>query len=227
MAPSTRRKPTRDEIRNGWTEEKLAAYLAERDSQKTAFANPSSKIKPAIVENIKTNPKTAWLYEATIDVQKKIVWTDPKTGIKCIAYLDAISEIERGEKKVSIIWDLKTTIDASKQEYPRHAANMDYPLQAGTYVTGFVMDQRIKKREEILYPEFYQIVAETKDALAVNTFRATNDFVNFGKDQFRKAMDIVKYCKENDLFWMGYEFMDMLGCDELDIPGWMKQQHGL
>lgn len=55
MAPSTRRKPTRDEIRNGWTEEKLAAYLAERDSQKAAFANQSSKIKRVIVENVKTS----------------------------------------------------------------------------------------------------------------------------------------------------------------------------
>jgi hypothetical protein len=54
MTLSTKRKLTRDEIRNGWTEQKLAAYLAEREAQQAVFAD-QPKPKRVIVENVKTS----------------------------------------------------------------------------------------------------------------------------------------------------------------------------
>ncbi len=196
--------------REQWKENNVGKSFIEEDDVERA---------KAIVEAVKTNKKTSWLWESTTSTQEKVYWTDQKTGLRCVMVLDA--RATKDDKPV--IWDFKTSIDASKEEYPRQAVKFDYPLQAGTYIIGDTMDKRVKGIE-VVYPDFYQIVAEKTEPFAVNTFRASNDFIELGKNQFRTAMDRVKFCIDNDCFWMGYEFLDMIGYDEMDLPGWMKQK---
>jgi len=182
----------------------------------TEIANKQSVIKEEdvekakkVVEVVKTNPKTQWLYEATNSVQKKLTWTDKKTGIPLIGYLDADAE----KNKKAIIWDLKITTDASEEGWMKQAFNMDYHIQAGTYWRGYA--QNTGK-----FPDFYHIVCEDKEPFAVNTFLASNRFLALGKQQYRNALDRIKHCVDKDCFDMGYEFLNEIGYSQLDLPSW-------
>ena len=167
----------------------------------------------AICEAIKTNPKTKWLYESTTQTQVKITYVDKKTGLRVIMYLDAVSEHE-GK---AIVWDLKTTTNASEDRYPRQAADLYYHLQSAMYCLGYF-------RKKFVFPDFYQVVAETKPPYAVNTYKASQDFLEAGKQLYRNNIDKVKYCIDNDCFDKGYDFLDELGWDELDLPGYLKKK---
>lgn len=181
---------------------------------KTLVTAEQMEAAEAIVHNIKTNPKTKWLLDATHTTQRRLEWKDKKTGLKVIAYLDG--EADRG--RTPIIWDLKLTADASENKYPRQAADMLYHLQAGTYTTGYI-------RKTGKFADFYQIVAESKPPYAVNCYKCESDFVDIGKHLYRNGLDRVRYCIDNDSFDAGYDFLDTLGYSDLDLPGYIKKQH--
>lgn len=166
-----------------------------------------------MAEAIKTNPKTKWLYEKTTNVQLEIRYTDKKTGLKYILRLDAEAEHE-GKK---IVWDLKSTTDASKEKYEKDAATFNYPLQGRMYCDGYI-------RKNGHFPDFYQIVCEKGEPYAVNTFRADNTFLEVGKKQFEKATQRVLYCMEHDCFNQGYDFLNDVGYDVLSVPPWEKNK---
>jgi len=194
--------------------EEYAALMEEMAKNKTtAVKQEDVERAKLIVETIKTNPKTKWLYEATTSVQKKLVWIDKKTGLEVIGYLDG--EAEKETKP--IIWDLKGTTDASQDAWERQAFNMGYHLQAGTYWTGYA-------RKTGKFADFYHVVVEFNEPFAVNCFLADSDFMELGKKHFRQSLDRVKYCIDNDCFDMGYEFLDDKGYSVLSLPGWAKKQ---
>jgi len=59
--------------------EEYADLMEEMANNRTTAVNPEDVERAKlIVEAVKTNPKTKWLYEATTSVQKKLVWTDKK-----------------------------------------------------------------------------------------------------------------------------------------------------
>jgi hypothetical protein len=167
----------------------------------------------AMGDMVKTNPKSAWLYEATTEVQKRLTWRDPKTGLPLIGYLDAVAE----KDGKPVLWDLKTTTDASGDKYARDADNFAYWLQAYAYIYAYA-------RKTGIFCDFYQIVVESSAPYAVNTFRCSSDFIELGKQQYRKALDRVKFCIDNDCFNAGYDFMDFTGYDELDLPYYTKKR---
>lgn len=191
------------------------ALLMEEMAEEKQTAVTAEDIERAkkIVESIKTNPKTRWLYEATISVQRKLLWTDSKTKIPLIGYLDA--EAEKESK--AIIWDLKVTTDASEEAWIKQAFNFDLHVQAGTYWRGYA--QNTGK-----FADFYHVVAEDKEPFAVNCFLADSKFMELGKQQYRKALDKIKSCIDNDTFDEGYEFLNETGYSGLTLPGWALKQ---
>ena len=66
-----------------------------------------------------------------------------------------------------------------------------------------------------------------KPPYAVNCFRAVGSFVAAGKYDYRKTLDAVKYCMDNDTFAEGYEFLDQIGYSFMDIPVWAKKKYDL
>ena len=64
MAEASTEKPppivTRDEARNGWTPERLASYLAERDAQKIDYTTRMSARKHVEIQNTTSFNPFGW-----------------------------------------------------------------------------------------------------------------------------------------------------------------------
>ena len=53
MPNSTKPSVTKDEARNGWTPERLAAYHKEREEQKAAYFESQKKETKVVVEDVR------------------------------------------------------------------------------------------------------------------------------------------------------------------------------
>lgn len=184
-----------------------------KDENKSMQFATNEQIREAkiMAENIKTNPITKWLYEATTAIQQTMIYTDKKTGLKFICKMDSVAEF----KGRTIIWDLKTAADASNEQYQKDASKWGYPLQGHMYCNAYI-------RKSGKFPEFYNIVAEKGDPYAVNNFRADATFMQVGKKQFEIAVERILYCMEHDCFNQGYEFMNIQGYNILSVPYYEK-----
>jgi len=75
------------------------------------------------------------------EYQQSFFWTDEETGLKLKTRPDL------SKKKKQIIFDIKTTTDASPQGFARQVANMDYPLQAVMQIEGAINTGYFKECE--------------------------------------------------------------------------------
>lgn len=163
-----------------------------------------------IVERIKIHPLSQPLYESCTFNQRKLKWTDKETGLPLVGYLDAGSEID-GQ---TIVWDLKTAQDASDEEFQRDAGKYGYAIQAHAYSLAYIMNSGT-------FPDFRFVVAEKEQPFAINVFRPDNRFMEYGKKIYRKALDRIAFCYENDCFDLDYDFMCTPGYNQLSVPGWL------
>lgn len=147
-------------------------------------------------------------------------------GRKEVGYLGSI-ETEVGEinikfkpdqlnDKKRIIVDLKTCIDASVDGFTKHAADLDYHIQASLYadlmelITG---DERPWG--------FYFIAQEKKSPYAFNIFEASPQFITQGRYEYEQLLKLYKQCSDNDS-WPGYQVWceSRYGVIDLKLPPW-------
>lgn len=163
-----------------------------------------------MVEAANTNPISKKLLERITQTQIRHKWVDKKTGLHCITILD-------GEGS-NIIFDLKTCASADPEDFQRDAFNLDYPLQAG-----FALEYaKVKKFE---FPEYYYLCLEKGAPYAVSVNRASDEYLEYGKQRYRELMDKFKYCMDKGLFQQSYEFRSMFtGEHILELPGWARKK---
>ena len=118
-------------------------------------------------------------------------------------------------KKRAII-ELKTAIDASKDEFPKACANFDYQIQAAIY-TDFM--ELITGKE---FPwTFIYIVQESRSPYAFNLFEASPQYLAQGKYEYEQLMMLYAYCRKENR-WPGYQVwcQNRFGINQLDLPKW-------
>jgi len=117
-------------------------------------------------------------------------------------------------KKICV--DLKTTIDASADGFTRHAADLDYHIQASLY-----SDILTKISEDNRDWSFFFIVQEKKRPFAFNIFEASNQFISQGRYEYEMLLQLYKFCTENN-YWPGYQVwcQNKYGILELKLPVW-------
>lgn len=116
--------------------------------------------------------------------------------------------------KKKIIVDLKTCIDASLDGFTRHAADLDYHIQAAFYadlmelITG---DNRPW--------DFFFIAQEKKAPYAFNIFEASPQFISQGRYEYEHLCGLYKQCLDNDK-WPGYQVWceSRYGVLDLSLP---------
>lgn len=112
--------------------------------------------------------------------------------------------------------DLKTTIDASLDGFTRHAADLDYHLQAAFY-----SDMLTKMSGDNRDFSFFFIAQEKKRPYAFNIFEAGPQFIAQGRYEYEMLLQLYKYCSEND-YWPGYQVWceNRYGILELKLPAY-------
>lgn len=133
-------------------------------------------------------------------IERSIFWTDPITGVECRCRPDIIFDGD-------ILIDLKTTTNA--REYSRDAFKYRSHVQAAMYMNGYLADTGIKPKE------FLFITVEKTAPYGIVTYRASEEFIQAGRDAMYRDLATYARCLETDT-WPCYseEVQDLI------LPAW-------
>lgn len=140
---------------------------------------------------VRDNPIAARFLEGLHE--QSYFWTDSDTGEACKCRPDCLAEVD-GKK---YIVDYKTTDSCADGHFERSVRKYGYKFQAGFYREGMF--------QNTLDEYGFVFIAQEKSApYAVRVYICTDEFINEGYDQFRKAIGLYHHCKETGN-WFGYE----------------------
>ena len=109
------------------------------------------------------------------------------------------------------IVDLKTTVDGRPDAFSRSIMTFGYHIQAAFYVdVALALDGN--KRD------FYWVAVEKETPFAVAVYKASDAMLEYGRTQYKKAIELYKECASLDL-WPAYSQQ----IQQLDLPGWIKE----
>ena len=189
--------------------EEYNKWLIE-NQHKTIISEADLKEAETIRDKVFDNEEAREVLSRISSTQKELRWTDKKTGIKMRGFMDG-----RGD---GIILELKTTMDASLETFSKDAIKWGYPIQAATY-------SEAVKAIEFDFPDFYYLVVEKKAPYGISVFKADDDYLRWGKQEYRRLLDSLKYCLDNDKFKMSYGFYSAIETYQtLSLPGWMYKK---
>ena len=152
-----------------------------------------------MVNNIMNHAEAAAIIQDS-KKQVSIVWEDEETGILCKGRPDIV----HGD----MIWDLKTTIDASPEQFTRTIGNGGYHIQAGIYSGAWYNATNTTTK-------FGFMVCESEKPHGVALYEMGNDSMIAGQLVFKRALAKVADYIENGL--QGYSaFAEPIGA-----PRWM------
>jgi exodeoxyribonuclease VIII len=129
-------------------------------------------------------------------------------------FLGVNCRIKPDYRTESYIVDLKTCQDARPAAFLHSVINWGYCTQAAYYldvaeeIDGEFLD---KKRD------FYWVAVEKEPPYAVAVYKASKEMLEYGRAQYRKAIDLYKECAALDL-WPAYSQQ----VQELTLPKWVE-----
>lgn len=137
-------------------------------------------------------------------------WDDPETGIRCRIRPDlTVSQL-------AMIVDLKSTVSASRRDFGRQAADLDYLIQQVHYCAGWSI--AADTRLDSLNP-FVFIAVEKTPPYEAATYIMPAWALEIAADARLEAMYTYRTCLETD-HWPGYQAVTV----EAEIPVWYKSK---
>lgn len=137
--------------------------------------------------------------------EQSFFWTDEETGIICKIRPDLLA-------LGYTCLDVKSTEDASAESFGKACANLKYDLSAAMYVEGIYRCTG----EEI---DFSFLAVEKKAPHGVALYKASEEFMAKGHAKFRKALRILKQCRDTNSY---PSYQPDGRFEELDLPRWAK-----
>lgn len=152
-------------------------------------------------EAILAHPKARQLLEATGLTEVSAVWNDAETGLRCKMRADRLLA------DAAIIWDLKTTSDASPEAFARDAGKFGYYRQSAFYLHGIAGFCPCDL--------FLHIVVESKPPYAVGVYAICDSDIELGWRHCQRLLQKYAECQQRRE-WPGY-------CDgirTISLPAW-------
>lgn len=198
------------EKRKDVDKQKWADMIAQaKEERKTLITNEDIAEAKTIVQAIRNKPAVNELLLSMTQTQEKIYWTDRKTGLKCITVPDCSNDL--------LCADLKISKDAHPDDWKRYFfGDSELTIQVGFLLQGFASRGK--------FPEFKNIVVQSSSPYDTSVNPASDETILFCNGKFRKYMDKLKYCIDNKLWGMGYEFHSATEEFIMDVPGWLKTE---
>lgn len=187
--------------------ERKEKYLSEHKG--VTFLNQANMdTVNKMVVKILDNENASVYLRAAGKVQEHIFWSDKETGLKFHGYIDKLCP--------DFMFDLKKVADGSKDAFQRDAIKYGYPLQAACYQLG---TGRLFGGNE---KPFLYVTMEASEPFNANVFKASEDYLSFGYQQYKMLCKEFVRCVENDCWNEGYEFFQGMGYESLMVPPWAK-----
>jgi exodeoxyribonuclease VIII len=153
---------------------------------------------------IYSHPAASMLLNLPGKAETTYMWFDDVTGLHCKCRPDWISN------DGSILVDIKTTEDASLNEFRRSIAKFNYHNQAAWYLNG--VEQATGKRPD----QFLFICVEKRHPHCVAVYAADAAMITAGEIATRNALNTLSICRAAD-HWPGYS--DQI--QQISLPPWM------
>lgn len=145
------------------------------------------------------------------DRERPFFWKDDLTGEECKCRCDVLNMAY----SKPIIVDIKTTRDASTEEFMKAAVDYGYDFQAAMYSEG--VEKNIGKR-----PLFVFVAVEKEPPYSINVLQADDQFMQRGYDLYREYLGTYHECKQSGN-WYGplgkSNQINMLG-----LPAWAVRE---
>lgn len=124
------------------------------------------------------------------------------------------------KQKKHIISDLKTCASASVNDFPRHAAEYDYHIQAALY-----HDIMSAIEGKGFGWNFFFVAQEKVNPFAFNIFESSPQFLGQGRYEYEQLILLYLFCQENNT-WPGYQVFteNRFGVNELNLPPYMVRE---
>ena len=147
----------------------------------------------------------------------KLNWTDRETGLPCVGHPDWDCLIDDN----LFIVDLKAPANADPEEVTKSVWNFDYFIQAGAYLEAY-------KNVFFQFPNFVFLAVETSELHNVSINFVENKYAEFCREEWKGTLRAFKYCMDNNLWHMGYEFRNMGTSDYFALrkPGYGRPLYG-
>ena len=126
-------------------------------------------------------------------------WCDHETGEQCKMKADIVTTY----KGKPFLVDYKTTDSCADGHFERSARKYGYHVQAAMYSEGFFANTYQD-------PGFAFIAQEKTAPYAVRVYFCDPYFIQQGKDEYHRLMQIYHHCKVKDE-WPGYPDAELLG----------------
>jgi exodeoxyribonuclease VIII len=161
-----------------------------------------------IADAVRVHAAAASLFENVTDVELSIAWDDAETNLRCKARIDAVAPILSNRTIV----DVKTTRDASLDEFARSIFTLGYHRQAAHYLDGAAavgLDTQ----------HFVFIAIEKEPPFAVGTYRLREDAIDAGREELRALKHRYAHCFRED-HWPAYSS----AVEDITLPSWAWRQ---
>ena len=155
-------------------------------------------------EAVRTHPACAFLFQKG-HAERSVFANDPVTGemVKCRPDWEA----KVGEMTVNV--DIKSTDDARVSAFSRSAFNYGYPMQSAFY-------SDVCEWAGLPKPDSWFFIAfEKEPPYGIVVFEPDQDFIEYGRTQYRRALDLYHHCKELNE-WPAYQ----TEVQKLSLPSW-------
>jgi exodeoxyribonuclease VIII len=151
-----------------------------------------------MADSVRRHPAASFLLEMPGRREASYTWTDPATGLQCKTRPDYHTEDRR------IVVDLKTTIDAKRNEFSRSIVNYDYHVQSAWNIDAIGAEQ------------FITIAVESSRPYCVAVYPASDALIAAGRRRYEEAMETLAECISSGI-WPGYG--DEIQ-EAIDLPEW-------
>ena len=178
----------------------LAAEFERESAGKIVLSPDDADQVRRMADQVRKHPAAGFLLELPGRREASYTWKDPATGLECKTRPDWHSEDRR------IVVDVKTTRDASRAEFAKSIANLDYHVQAAWNQTALEAQQ------------FLTIAVESTRPFAVAVYPASGAMIAAGQRRIEAAMTLLAECWQTGI-WPGY---GDLVAEPIELPGWCK-----
>lgn len=155
------------------------------------------------------------IMEAGTKMQKKLFWTDNKTGLPVNGRTDMEAKLW-GEL---FCVDLKKTADADPNTWVRKDfINQDLILQAGTYREGY-------KRIRFQFPHFIFLCVEMTAPYGVSVNYMSGNSLKIAEEEFHGTMAAFRKCLDEGRFNESYRFRkgETMPYFTIEVPAYYKR----
>jgi hypothetical protein len=187
-----------------WNEEEAEAASDGRQLLKRDDYDMAQRVRDAVM----AHPTAGNLLTSALIPEASVFWRDAETDLLCRSRVDGVNRRQR------LLLDVKTTTDASPDEFSRSAAKFRHHWQAAFYRSG------ITAAPGGFQPEaFFFIAVEREAPYLVAVYELSRTAMMQGERDVREALREYAQCKASGI-WPGYSDGPVL----LDLPAWAMDE---